>query len=75
VRPYNQLLNVNRMAQSFERGPTEQAGAIYGELAGKVDAQIQRLHILEAGDLSQFNLMLKELNVPAVGTEQTKPIA
>jgi photosystem II stability/assembly factor-like uncharacterized protein/outer membrane murein-binding lipoprotein Lpp len=75
VRPYNQLLNVNRMAQSFERGPTEQAEAIFQELGGKVDAQIQRLRLLEAGDLSQFNLMLKELNVPAVGVEQARPIA
>jgi hypothetical protein len=75
VRPYNQLLNVNRMAQSFDRGPTEQAGAIYRDLAGQVDRQIERLHALEAGDLAGFNAMLRELNVPGVVVEQAKPIA
>ena len=75
VKLYNQLLNVNRMAQSFERGPTEQAGAIYQELAGKVDALLLRERTLEAGDIVQFNAMLRELNVPAVGVAAAKPIA
>ncbi len=75
VRPYNQLLNVNRMAQSFDRGPTEQSGAVYRDLAGQVDRQLDRLRALESGDLAAFNVMLRELNVPGVVVEQVKPIA
>jgi photosystem II stability/assembly factor-like uncharacterized protein len=75
VKLYNQLLNVNRMAQSFERGPTEQSVSVYRDLAGKVDALVGRERALEAGDLAAFNRMMKELNVPAVAAEQPKPIA
>ena len=74
VKPYNQLLNVNRMAQSFDRGPTEQAEQVYRDLAGKVDALLGRLRALEAGELGPFNQMMRELNVPAVSVEQPKPI-
>jgi photosystem II stability/assembly factor-like uncharacterized protein len=75
VRPYNQLLNVNRMAQSFERGPTEQAGKIYQSLAGQVDALIAREHQIESSDIQAFNTMLRELNVPAIPVKLDKPIS
>jgi len=75
VRPYNQLLNVNRMAQSFERGPTEQAGKIYQALSGQVDALIARERTLETQDVQALNAMLRELNVPVVPVEAAKPIA
>ncbi|MFL5606117.1 MAG: hypothetical protein ACJ8AD_06720, partial [Gemmatimonadaceae bacterium] len=74
VKLYNQLLNVNRMAQSFERGPTEQAVGVYRELSGKADALIGRERALEAGEVAAFNQMMRELNVPAVAVEQVKPI-
>jgi hypothetical protein len=74
VRPYNQLLNVNRMAQSFEHGPTEQAGKVYQSLADQVDALIARERQLESSDIQAFNAMLRELNVPAVPVEVAKPI-
>jgi photosystem II stability/assembly factor-like uncharacterized protein len=75
VKLYNQLLNVNRMAQSFDRGPTEQSGTVYRDLAGKVDAQVQRLRVLEAGDVGAFNRLLEELKIPAVTVRPVKPIA
>jgi hypothetical protein len=75
VRPYNQLLNVNRMAQSFERGPTEQAGKIYQALADQVDALIARERALETQDIGAFNAMLRDLGVPAVQAEVPKPIS
>ena len=75
VKLYNQLLNVNRMAQSFDRAPTEQSRAVFNDLTGKVDAQLQRLRALESGELAAFNAMMRELNVPAVNVEVVKPIA
>jgi photosystem II stability/assembly factor-like uncharacterized protein len=74
VKLYNQLLNVNRMAQSFDKGPTEQSVSVYRDLAGKVDALVARERTLESGELGAFNQMMRELNVPAVGVEQGKPI-
>jgi outer membrane murein-binding lipoprotein Lpp len=76
VKLYNQLLNVNRMAQSFDRGPTTQSEEVYRDLAGKVDAQLGRLRALEASDLAAFNRLLKELDVPAVvAAPPAKPIS
>ncbi len=75
VKLYNQLLNVNRMALSFDRAPTEQAGAVFQDLSGKVQAQFEKLRVLEAGDISAFNRMLEELKMPAVTVQPLKPIA
>jgi photosystem II stability/assembly factor-like uncharacterized protein len=72
VKPYNQLLNVNRMAQSFDKGPTTQSQSVLRELGGQVDAQIARLKALETGELAAFNKLMKELDVPAVTVEAAK---
>ena len=75
VKLYNQLLNVNRMALSFDKGPTDQAGAVYRDLSGKVDVQFEKLRALESGDISGFNRMMEELKMPAVTVQPLKPIA
>ena len=72
VKLYNQMLNVNRMAQSFEKGPTTQAESVLRDMSTKVDAQLGRLRELEAGDLASFNKLLKELDVPAVVVQAAK---
>jgi hypothetical protein len=60
------LLSLAGMVQSADAGPTAQEGAIYRDIAPKVDAQITRLHSIEATDVAAFNTLMKELNVPAV---------
>jgi outer membrane murein-binding lipoprotein Lpp len=72
VKLYNQLLNVNRMAQSFEKAPTTQSEAVLRELGGQVDAQVARLRAIETTDLAAFNRLMKELDVPAVSVEEAK---
>ncbi|HEV8236137.1 MAG TPA: hypothetical protein VGP84_16105, partial [Gemmatimonadaceae bacterium] len=66
IRYYNMLLSLAGMVQSADAGPTAQEGAIYRDIAPKVDAQITRLHSIEATDVVAFNTLMKELNVPAV---------
>jgi hypothetical protein len=66
IRYYNMLLSLAGMVQSADAGPTAQEGAIYRDIAPKVDAQITRLHSIEATDIVAFNTLMKELNVPAV---------
>ena len=63
------------MGQSFDRAPTEQSHAVFRDLSTKVEAQLDRLRALESGDLTAFNAMMRELNVPAVMVEVVKPIA
>ena len=66
VRYYNMLLSLAGMVQSADMAPTQQEGAIYRDIAPKVDAQISRLRAIESGDLAAFNALMRELNVPAV---------
>jgi photosystem II stability/assembly factor-like uncharacterized protein len=66
VRYYNMLLSLAGMVQSADMAPTQQEGAIYRDIAPKVDAQISRLRAIESSDLAAFNALMRELNVPAV---------
>jgi hypothetical protein len=66
IRYYNMLLSLAGMVQSADAGPTSQEGAIYRDIAPKVDQQLSRLRGIEAADVTAFNNLMKELNVPAV---------
>jgi hypothetical protein len=66
VKVYNQLLNVNRMAQSFDRAPTEQAHAVLRELGAQVDALVGRMRALERNEVEAFNRLVAGLPMPAV---------
>ena len=70
VRYYNMLLSLAGMVQSADAAPTAQEGAVYHDIAPKVDAQIGKLRAIEGGDLAAFNGLLKELNVPGVPMAQ-----
>jgi hypothetical protein len=60
------LLSLAGMVQSADAGPTAQEGAIYRDIAPKVDTHLSRLRNIEATDITTFNNLMKELNVPAV---------
>jgi photosystem II stability/assembly factor-like uncharacterized protein len=66
VKLYNQLLNVNRMVQSADAKPTDQARAVYTDLAAKVDVQLGVLRAIESNEIAAFNRLLKELDVPGI---------
>ncbi|MDB4874782.1 MAG: repeat-containing glycosyl hydrolase [Gemmatimonadetes bacterium] len=66
VRYYNMLLSLAGMVQSADAAPTAQEGAIYRDIAPKVDQNIGRLRAIESNELAAFNALLKELNVPGV---------
>ena len=66
IRYYNMLLSLAGMVQSADAGPTAQEGSIYRDIAPKVDTHLSRLRNIEATDITTFNNLMKELNVPAV---------
>jgi hypothetical protein len=68
IRYYNMLLSLAQMVQSADDGPTQQEGAIYRDIAPKVDNQIGQLRSIESNELAAFNALLRELNVPGVPT-------
>ena len=66
IRYYNMLLSLAGIVQSADAAPTEQEGAIYRDVAPKVDAQIERLRAIEGTELVAFNALMRDLNVPAI---------
>ena len=66
IRYYKMLLSLAGMVQSADAAPTEQEGAIYHDIAPKIDAQLARLRAIEGTDLAAFNQLMRELNVPAI---------
>jgi len=68
------LLSLAGMVQSADAAPTAQEGAIYRDIAPRVDAQIGRLHSIESTDLAAFNALMKELNVPAIVVGTPPPV-
>src|SRR5205807_7936938 len=68
IQIYNQLLSLNAMVQSADAAPTRQEREVFAELSGRLDRELAGWRALEAGDLAAFNKLLRDLNVPAVGT-------
>jgi photosystem II stability/assembly factor-like uncharacterized protein len=67
IQVYNQLLTLNAMVQSADAAPTSQEVEVFAELSGRLDKELAALKTIENGDLTAFNKMLHDLNVPAVG--------
>jgi hypothetical protein len=68
IQIYNQLLSLNAMVQSADAAPTKPERDVYAQLSGKLDRELAALRAIETGELAAFNRMIRDLNVPAVGT-------
>jgi hypothetical protein len=66
IRLNDKLAGVGRAVGASDDPPTDQAVAVYNELAGKIDAQLNALKALMANDLAAFNKLARDSNVPAV---------
>jgi len=74
VKPYNMLLTLNYQMLTGDNAPTQSQMESLKDLAGKVDAQLQKLQLLESTDVSAFNRLMKELDVPAVSVKNAKVV-
>ncbi|HKO14915.1 MAG TPA: glycosyl hydrolase [Gemmatimonadaceae bacterium] len=68
IRLYNMLLSLADMVQSGAGTTTQQEGQIYRDVAAQTDRQLARLHAIESSELTSFNQMMRQLDVPAVIT-------
>src|SRR5207237_9444698 len=68
IRYYNMLLSLADMVQSAPGAPTRQQGEVYRDLSANVDRVLAILRDVEATDRAAFHKLLKDLDVPAVGT-------
>ena len=66
IRLNNKLAALGGVVGSAESAPTAQSYAVYDEVAGAIDAQLQRLAQIMKTDVPAFNQLVKDQNIPAV---------
>ncbi|MEP6707292.1 MAG: glycosyl hydrolase [Pyrinomonadaceae bacterium] len=66
IRLNNKLAALGGVVMGSETPPTDQSLVVYDEVAGQIDAQLQRLAQLMKTDVPAFNQLVHDQNVPAV---------
>ncbi len=66
IRLNNKLAAVAGVVASADTAPTEQSYTVYEEQTAKINAQLQRLEQVMRTDLTAFNQLVREQNIPAV---------
>jgi hypothetical protein len=66
IRLNNKLAALGGTVASADAAPTAQAYAVYDELVAKIDAELRALDGLLADDVSAFNRLVREKEIPAV---------
>ena len=66
IRLNNKLAALGGVVSSADTAPTEQSYAVYEDLVGKINVQLQKLDGVMKTDLPAFNALVREQNVPAV---------
>jgi len=66
IRLNNKLAALGGVVASADAAPTEQSYAVYDDLVGKIDAQLQQLDRVMKSDLPAFNQLVRDQNIPAV---------
>ncbi|HEV2915597.1 MAG TPA: hypothetical protein VGX92_20120 [Pyrinomonadaceae bacterium] len=69
IRLNNKLAALAGVVSSADAAPTDQSYVVYEEQVGLIDAQLHRLEMILSTDLSAFNRMVREKNIPAVITK------
>ena len=66
IRLNNKLAALGGVVGGPESAPTAQSYAVYDELAGQIDAELQKLSQIMKTEVPAFNQLVKDQNVPAV---------
>jgi len=66
IRLNNKLAALGGVVGGPESAPTAQSVAVYDELAGQIDAELQKLSQIMKTDVPAFNQLVKDQNIPAV---------
>jgi hypothetical protein len=66
IRLNNKLAALGGVVASADAAPTSQSYAVYEDLAGKIDAQLEKLRQIMRTDLPAFNRVVREQDIPAV---------
>jgi photosystem II stability/assembly factor-like uncharacterized protein len=66
IRLNNKLAALGGVVGGAEYAPTTQAFAVYDEVVGQIDAELQKLRKIMTADVPAFNQLVKDQNIPAV---------
>ena len=66
IRLNNKLAALGGVVGSSDAAPTDQSFVVYEELAGKINAQLQKLDETMRTDIPAFNKLVRDQNIPAV---------
>ncbi len=66
IRLNNKLAALAGVVGSAEAAPTAQSYAVYEEVVAQIDAQLQKLAQIMSTDVSAFNKLVRDQNIPAV---------
>ncbi|HKY05830.1 MAG TPA: glycosyl hydrolase, partial [Blastocatellia bacterium] len=66
IRLNNKMAALTGVVSSADAAPTEQAYAVYQDIAGKIDAELSKLDQIMKTDLPAFNRLVREADFPAV---------
>ncbi len=67
TRLNEKLAVLTGFVDSADAAPTRQAYEVYDNLAGRIDAQLARLRAVMATDVAEFNTLIREAALPAIG--------
>jgi hypothetical protein len=66
IRLGNKLAALGGVVASSDDAPTEQDYAVYDDLVGRINVQLQRLDQVMKTDLPAFNRLVRDADIPAV---------
>jgi photosystem II stability/assembly factor-like uncharacterized protein len=66
IRLNNKLAALGGVVGGAEAAPTAQSYAVYDEVVGQIDSQLQKLAQLMKKDVPAFNQLVRDQNIPAV---------
>jgi photosystem II stability/assembly factor-like uncharacterized protein len=66
IRLNNKLAALGGLVSRSETPPNDQSYAVYDELAGAIDAQLQTLAQIMKMDVPAFNQLVRDQNIPAI---------
>ena len=66
IRLNNKLAALTGVVSSADFAPTAQTYVVYNDIAGQIDAQLQKLRQIMTTDVPAFNKLVREQEVPAV---------
>jgi hypothetical protein len=73
IKLNNKLAHVLSVVQSSDDQPTQQSYMVYEELATQVNVQLKRLETLLGAEVTAFNKLVRDENIPAVTPPPRKP--